>query len=146
MLDDMLALANSVCLLALSRSGRRVLALLLCTGLIAPYCAVCGIGARRLRARTCGKNLDENKSLGKEGCYSINKRERKKKKRARRHVIERVAQMGALRRQRGANRACCGKRQKYGSLYLHVIRFLIRLDELLKPNNGRSAMGWRGQL
>ena len=79
MLNDMLALANSVCLLALSRSGRRVLALLLCTGLIAPYCAVCGIGARRLRARTCGKNLDENKSLGKEGSYSINKRERKKK-------------------------------------------------------------------
>ena len=33
MLDDMLALANSVYLLALSRSGRHVLALLLCAGL-----------------------------------------------------------------------------------------------------------------
>ena len=42
MLDDMLliALANSVCLLALSRSDRPVLGLLLCAGLIALRCAV----------------------------------------------------------------------------------------------------------
>ena len=40
MLDDMLALANSVCLLALSRSDRHVLGLLLCAGLIALCCAV----------------------------------------------------------------------------------------------------------
>ena len=40
MLDDMLALANSVCLLALSRSDRHVLALLLRAGLIALCCVV----------------------------------------------------------------------------------------------------------
>ena len=35
MLDDMVALANFVCLLALSCSDRQILALLLCAGLIA---------------------------------------------------------------------------------------------------------------
>ena len=40
MLDDMLALANSVCLLALPRFDRHVLGLLLCAGLIALCCAV----------------------------------------------------------------------------------------------------------
>ena len=47
MLDDMLALANSVCLLALSRSDRHVLALLLCAGLIARCCAVFAVDARQ---------------------------------------------------------------------------------------------------
>ena len=42
----MLVLANSVCLLALSRSDRHVMALLLCAGLIAPCCAVFGVDAR----------------------------------------------------------------------------------------------------
>ena len=37
----MLALANSVCLLASLRSGRHVLSLLLCAGLIASCCVVC---------------------------------------------------------------------------------------------------------
>ena len=47
MLDDMLALANSACLLALSRSGRHVLALLLCAGLDAPCCAVFAVDTRQ---------------------------------------------------------------------------------------------------
>ena len=51
MLDDMLALANSVCLLVLSRSGRHVLVLLLCAELIAPCCAVFAVHARQ-HART----------------------------------------------------------------------------------------------
>ena len=51
MLDEMLALANSVCLLALSRSGRHVLALLLCAGLIGPCCAEFAVDARRVRVR-----------------------------------------------------------------------------------------------
>ena len=38
--DDMLAIADSVCLLASSRSDRHVLGLLLCAGLIALCCAV----------------------------------------------------------------------------------------------------------
>ena len=48
----MLALATSVCLLALSHSGRRVLALLRCAGLVAPCGAVYAVDARRQRART----------------------------------------------------------------------------------------------
>ena len=47
MLNEMPVLANSVCLLALSRSGRHVLALLLCAGLISPCCAMFAIDARR---------------------------------------------------------------------------------------------------
>ena len=31
--------------------------------------------------------------------------------------------------------------RQYESLYLHLIRFLIRSDELLNPNYGRSAIG-----
>ena len=40
MLDDMLVLANSGCLLAWLRSGRHAPALLISAGLIAPCCAV----------------------------------------------------------------------------------------------------------
>ena len=66
MLDDMLALANSVYLLALSRSGRHVLALLLCAGLIA-------LAVLRLRSMLDDniiyilKQGPEKQSLGKEG-------------------------------------------------------------------------------
>ena len=41
-LDDMLALANFVCWLAVSRSDRHALALLLCAGL--NHDALCGVG------------------------------------------------------------------------------------------------------
>ena len=51
MLDDVLALANSVCSLALSRSDGHVLALLRCAELISP-CAVFAVDARRRHART----------------------------------------------------------------------------------------------
>ena len=56
----MLALADSVCLLALSRSDRRVLTLLLCAGLIALCCAVLAIDPQRQHART-NKNVYINK-------------------------------------------------------------------------------------
>ena len=45
------ALANSIYLLALLRSYRHVLPLLLCAGLIAPCCAVFAVDARRQNAR-----------------------------------------------------------------------------------------------
>ena len=41
--DDVLALANSVCLLGLSRSDRHVLGLLLCAGLVALCCALLAV-------------------------------------------------------------------------------------------------------
>ena len=50
MLDEMLALATSVCLLALSHSDRRVRASLLCAWLVALCCAA--LDARRQRARS----------------------------------------------------------------------------------------------
>ena len=54
MLDDMLALGsrNSVCLLALSRSGRHILALLLCARLITPCFGVFAVDAQRQHPRT----------------------------------------------------------------------------------------------
>ena len=59
MLDDMLALANSVSLLLMPRSDRHVLALLICAGLIALCCAVLAVDARRLHAFTCNKKIIE---------------------------------------------------------------------------------------
>ena len=67
MLDDMLALANSVCLLALSCSGRYVLTLLLCVRLVAPCCAVFAVDARRQHARTDLRKAHKSKGLEKEG-------------------------------------------------------------------------------
>ena len=67
MVDDILALANSVCVLGLSRSGRHVLALVPCAGLIAPCCAVFAVDARRQRARRYSKDDHKDPSLGKVG-------------------------------------------------------------------------------
>ena len=64
MLDDMLALANSACLLALSRSGRHVLALLLCAGLVAPCCAVFAVDTRQQLVHIF-KKAHNNKRIGK---------------------------------------------------------------------------------
>jgi len=52
MLDDMLAFVNSVCLLALSRSGRHIVALLICARLIAPCFGVFAVDAQRQHPRT----------------------------------------------------------------------------------------------
>ena len=70
MLDDMLDLANSAYLLASSRSGQHVFALLICARLIAPCCAVSAIDARRQHARTIKRMPTKTyvwKRLQKEG-------------------------------------------------------------------------------
>ena len=72
MLDDMVALANSVFLLTLSRSGRHVLALL-CAGLIAPRCAVFAVDARRQNILVHLYRIPTKKKSGK-------RRVKKKKK------------------------------------------------------------------
>ena len=65
MLVDVLPLATSVYLLALSRSGRYVLALPLCAGLNAPYCAVVAVDALRQLDRTYYKKGCNNKGFEK---------------------------------------------------------------------------------
>ena len=97
MLDDMVALANSVFLLTLSRSGRHVLALL-CAGLIALRCAVFAVDVRRQNMLVHLYRMPQKKG---------EKRGSKKKKKwekACRQVIEKnVVQVGPLRGQGDAN-------------------------------------------
>ena len=71
-LDDMVALANSVFLLTLSRSGRHVLALL-CAGLIALRCAVFAVDVRRQNMLVHLYRMPTKKKSGK-------RRVKKKKK------------------------------------------------------------------
>ena len=139
MLDDMLALVNSVCLHVLSRSCRHVFALLICAGVTAFCCDVwcstttCSyvhILKRPTRTKVWGKKAFPRKRTDKNwenACLQVMK--------------EDVIQVGALRGERGANGACWGRKTKQESLYLHLIRFLTRSDKLLNPNYGRSAIG-----
>ena len=61
----MLALANSVCLLSLSRSDRHVLVLLLCAGLIALCSAALAVDARQhVRTYQKKKHKHETKNVG----------------------------------------------------------------------------------
>ena len=108
-LDDMLAFANSVCLLALSRSGRHILALLICARLIAPCFGVFAVDAQRQPPRTYHyiRLLKSTETkVWKKKAFRLNNKE-KKRENARRQVIikEGVVRVGALRGQRGANGA-----------------------------------------
>ena len=77
MVDDILALANSICFLAVSRSGRHVPALI-CAGLIAPCGAVFAVDCRQHAGIYLNKAY-KIESLGKEGYSS--KKEKKKGRR-----------------------------------------------------------------
>ena len=100
MLDDMLALVNAVCLRCHALIGT-YLALLICAGLIALCGAVLAVDARRQHARVYRKE-PQNQKLEKEGSKDDNE---KKKNTRQQELEEGVFQVGALRGQRGANRA-----------------------------------------
>ena len=108
MLDDMLAFVNSVCLLALSRSGRHIVAVLICARLIAPCFGVFAVDAQRQHPRTYHIRLlkSTETKVWKKMAFRLNNKE-KKRENARRQVIikEGVVRVGALRGQRGANGA-----------------------------------------
>ena len=98
MLGDMIALANPVLLITLSRSGRHVLALL-SAGLIVPRCAVFAVDARRQNMLVHLYRMPTKTKVWKK--ESLKKK--KKWKQARRRVIEEnVVRVGAPRGQRYA--------------------------------------------
>ena len=100
MLDDMPALATSVCLLALSRSGRQVFCF---AALCRADCALLCYAWVRCSTTTCSYIKRPTKTkVWKKKALLLKKNEQKEN--ARQHVIENcVVQVGALRGQRGVN-------------------------------------------
>ena len=69
MLDDMLALANAVCLLALSRSGRHV-------RLIAPCGAVFAVDAPRNMLVRMNRGPQKQNTIGGKNAFLLQKNEK----------------------------------------------------------------------
>ena len=79
MLVDMLALAKSVCLLALSGFDPHVLDVLLCAGLIALCRVVLAVDTRRQHARTKKKKPNRNIKHEKKMALLLQKNEQRKR-------------------------------------------------------------------
>ena len=145
MLDGMLliALSNSVCLLAWSRSGRRLLALLLCAGLIASCCAMFSVDARRQDARTYLPGIKKSPQKQQFGKRNSLKKKTKRSKASQQAMKEGAVQVGALRCQRGGMELAEEGRRKQEKIYVHLIRFLIHSEELHPMAD--TPLGRRGQ-
>ena len=112
MIDDVLALVYSVWPLELSRSGRHILALMLCAGLVAPFCAVFAVDARSQHDCTFQEKAHKGKSLEIE---SFSSKGNEQTEMARGQVNEvGVVHEGSPSGQRGANRARRGRETRIG--------------------------------